>query len=173
MNPVLKTLVVTAAFAAVVLMLLFLTASEDETPDTAAIRLPQAPSETAVPAPASEAKLYFDVIGHSTDEFFALLDRAHMIYEETPVAERASLKVVLVLHGPDIDFFSSRNYSKDQNIVDLAAKLDAFDVFDFKMCAAFAANLGLEESEVPPFIEFVPYGPDEIERLKSAGFVQL
>ncbi|MEE2984175.1 MAG: hypothetical protein VX929_12865 [Pseudomonadota bacterium] len=53
MNPVLKTLVVTAAFAAVVLMLLFLTASEDEAPDTAAIRLPQAPSETAVPAPAS------------------------------------------------------------------------------------------------------------------------
>ena len=105
MNPVLKTLVVTAAFAAVVLMLLFLTASEDEAPDTAAIRLPQAPSETPVPAPASEAKLYFDVIGHSTDEFFALLDRAHMIYEETPIAERASLKVVLVLHGPDIDFF--------------------------------------------------------------------
>lgn len=40
------------------------------------------------------------------------------------------------------------------------------------MCDASAANLGLEESEVPPFIEFVPYGPDEIERLKSAGFVQ-
>ena len=97
-----------------------------------------------------------------------------MIYEETYVAERASLKVVLVLHGPDIDFFfSSRNYSKYQNIVDLAAKLDAFDLFDFKMCAASAANLGLEESEVPPFIEFVPYGSDEIERLKSAGFVQL
>ena len=41
------------------------------------------------------------------------------------------------------------------------------------MCAASAANLGLEESEVPPFIEFVPYGSDEIERLKSAGFVQI
>ena len=96
-----------------------------------------------------------------------------MIYEDTPVAERANLKVVLVLHGPDIDFFSSRNYSKYQNIVDLAAKLDAFDVFDFKMCATSAASFGLEESEVPPFVEFVPYGPDEIEQLKSAGFVQL
>ena len=74
--------------------------------------------------------------------------------------------------APTSIFFSSRNYSKYQNIVDLAAKLDAFDVFYFKMCDASAANLGLEESEVPPFIEFVPYGPDEIERLKSAGFVQ-
>ncbi len=173
MNPVLKTVVVIGACAAVVLMALFLTAPEDETPDTAAIRLPQAPSQNDVPAPAGEAGFYFDVIGHSAEEFFALLDRAHMIYEDTPAAERASLKVVLVLHGPDIDFFSSRNYSKYQNIVDLAVKLDAFDVFDFKMCATSAASFGLEESEVPPFVEFVPYGPDEIERLKSAGFVQL
>jgi uncharacterized protein len=173
MNPVYKSLVLTVAFAFTVLLLLFLSAPDDEAPDTGAARVPNSPSQNAVVAPADGRKFYFDVIGHSADDFYALLDRAHMIYEQTPLAARADLEIVFVLHGPDIDFFAAPNYSKYQNIVDLSAKLDAFGVFDFKMCTKSATSLGLAESEVPPFIEFVPYGPDAIDRMNTEGFVQL
>lgn len=139
--------------------------------------VPAAPSPTSPPptnpAPAEAGKFYFDVIGHSPDEFHALLERANTIFEATPEDERQSLEVVLVLHGPDIEFFATSNYGEYRDIVDLAAKLDALDVFDFRMCAASAASLGLDEGDVPAFIEFVPYGPTEIRRLEDAGFVQL
>jgi intracellular sulfur oxidation DsrE/DsrF family protein len=36
-----------------------------------------------------------------------------------------------------------------------------------------AKNLGLTIAEISPFVEFVPYGPTEIARLKQAGFVRL
>ena len=130
-------------------------------------------AEHPVVTNSGQGKSYFDVVGHSADDFHKLLQRAHMIYQESPSAERVALEVVLVLHGPDIEFFDGANYTQYQNIVDLAAILDALGVFDFKMCAASAAGLGLAAEQVPPFIEFVPYGPAEIDRLQGAGYVRL
>ncbi len=173
MNVVYKSLVLTSACFGTVLLLLFLSAPAERSRKVDSVPEPQTAAPTTVVAPTPDPKLYFDVHGHSSDEFSALLDRAHAIYNETPTTERAALEVVLVLHGPDIDFFAEKNYAKYRDIVDLSAKLDAFGVFDFKMCAASAASLGLAESEVPPFIEFVLYGPEEIERLEAAGFVQI
>ena len=134
-----------------------------------------APSVVLKPAPAAETerKFLFDVSGHSADEFRALLLRAQKIYEESDPDARSNLEVVMVLHGPDIQFFAADRVEDYGDIVDLAAKLDAFGVFDFKLCAATASRLGVSESEVPAFVEFVPYGPQEVNRLEAAGFVRL
>lgn len=173
MNVVYKSLVLTTACFVTVLLLLYFAVPAERSKEVSVAVAPDVagPPTDATPIPGS--KLYFDVHGHSAEEFTALLDRAHDIYNETPSLDRAALEVVLVLHGPDIDFFAAKNYEKYQHIVDLSAQLDAFGVFDFKMCAVSAASLGLAESEVPPFIEFVPYGPEEIERLEAAGYVQI
>jgi intracellular sulfur oxidation DsrE/DsrF family protein len=96
-----------------------------------------------------------------------------MIYEQSEDVAHAELEVVMALHGSDIPFFATNETGKYDDIVDLAAKLDAFGVFDFKLCAATASRLEVAESEVPAFIEFVPYGPQEIDRLKEAGFINL
>ena len=173
MNVVYKSLVLTTVCFVTVLLLLFLAAPTERPQEVNAAPEPQVAGPTTVVTPPPGSTLYFDIHGHSAEEFSALLDRAHDIYNKTPTPERAELEVVLVLHGPDIDFFAAKNYAKYQYIVDLAAQLDAFRVFDFKMCAASAASLGLAETEVPPFIEFVPYGPEEIERLEAAGYVQI
>ena len=45
-------------------------------------------------------------------------------------------------------------------------------MFDFKVCTVSANRLGLDIDDVPPFIEFVPYGPSEISELENAGFVR-
>ena len=118
-------------------------------------------------------RFYFDVEGHSADEFRALLKRAHAIYEQTPVAERADLKVVIVLHGPDVQYVANTNRQRYGDILDLAAKLDAIGVFDFKMCVISAESHQLSAEDLPAFIELVAVAPEEVERLENDGYVRL
>ena len=80
-------------------------------------------------------------------------------------------RVILVLHGPEVDFFSIKNYDKYKDIVDQAARLDAFDVVDVRICQTMIGMRGIEQTDIPSFIEQVPYGPGEVERLKQEGYV--
>ena len=79
----------------------------------------------------------------------------------------------MVLHGPEIDIFSIENYPKYKDIVDLAAKLDAYNVIEVKMCQTMMRMRGLKNNNVPGFIELVPYGPDEVEKLRQRRYVVL
>jgi|GEM_PF-1530479 uncharacterized protein len=180
-----KSLVVTVFALATMLFLLLSAIPEPPEPIPDSEQKTQLPSaiETSEPTvgpqsaianePPAAARYYFDVVDHSADDFKQLLRRAHMIYEQSPLDQREELEVVLVLHGPDIAYFKAENYEQHQEIVDLAAKLDAFGVFDFKICARSASKLGVLEDEIPAFIEFVPYGPLEISRLEEAGYMRL
>ncbi|MEQ8232590.1 MAG: DsrE family protein [Gammaproteobacteria bacterium] len=150
--------------------------SDAEAP-AAAFRQPAAalPAD-ALPAPERRpvaAGYYFDVTGHSADELRALLERAAAVHAATPAVPGEPPAVVLVLHGPDVEYFARHNAARHGDIVARAAALDAAGVLDFKMCAATAARRGIDASEVPPFIELVPWAGDEIERLQQAGYVRL
>ena len=87
--------------------------------------------------------------------------------------KREELNIAMVLHGPDIRIFAKENYSRFKDIVDLAERLDADNVIDFKACATTAAERGFSDSAFPAFIELVPYAPDEIRRLTGAGYIKL
>lgn len=167
-----RSLVLIGACVLTVLLIL-LAAKPDGGRSERAAAAPTVAADPAITEEANTGKFFFDVKGHSTAEFRELLVRARTIYEDTPDDARSDLEVVLVLHGPDIEFFDSARYEEHRDIVDLAAQLDAFGVFDFRMCAASAASLGLDAADVPAFIEFVPYGPAEVRRLTEAGFLQL
>lgn len=82
------------------------------------------------------------------------------------------MTIAIVLHGPDITFFAADNYAQYRELVDLAATLDAQGYVDLKACTVSVSRRGLEAAQFPPFIEFVPYGPDEIDRLKAQGYVR-
>ena len=114
----------------------------------------------------------FDVSNHTAEELEALLYRAEEI-REAHAEGYDDLEIVLVLHGPDINFFRQENYVKHKPIVDLAAKLDAYDIIDMKICETTMSNMGVARSEVPAFIESVPYAPDEIRRLGEEGYINL
>jgi len=114
----------------------------------------------------------FDVSNHSPAELEALLHRAEEI-RETHATGYDNLDIVLILHGPDIDIFRQENYSKHKPLVDLAAKLDAFKIIDMKICETTMSNMDVQRSEVPAFIESVPYAPDEIRRLNEEGYINL
>lgn len=117
-------------------------------------------------------KYLFDVSNHSATELESLLQRAEEI-RETHADGYDDLDIVLILHGPDINIFRQENYNKHKPLVDLAAKLDAFKIIDMKICEKSMSSMGVERSEVPAFIESVPYAPNEIQRLGEEGYINL
>ena len=91
----------------------------------------------------------------------------------TPNPAERPRQIALILHGPEIEHFRISSYGENREIVDLAAKLDAFNVIDIKMCNTAMDQLEVNRQEVPAFIEIVPYGPKEVERLQRKGFLKL
>lgn len=80
--------------------------------------------------------------------------------------------VTFVLHGPEVAIFFRENYARYKVTVDLAAKLSAFNVVDIKICRTRLRFLEVEAATLFPFVETVPFGPQEIERLThKQGFV--
>ena len=105
---------------------------------------------------------------HTPDELNGILKRAQLwadkfeTYPEEPIA--------IVLHGAEANVFVKSNYKMYKPLVDLAAKLDAFNVVDVRICERWMGNNNVQKGELPPFVETVPYGPAEQGRLIKAGY---
>lgn len=108
------------------------------------------------------------LILHTEDELRSVLQRAD------EVAAKASYQnadpVVLVLYGDEISLFSRPRYRDNKALVDLAARLDAFNVVDLKVCEQWLGREGLSSADLPPFLQPVPDGHAEIQRMQLEGF---
>lgn len=137
-------------------------------------------SEEAAPPPAVSAvddggsdpgaRLVARIEAHTADELEAILRRA----ERAIAAGRKYPDfepVEFILHGPEAEFFIHRNYERHREIVDLAARLDAFGVIDVKICEQWMAGNGVVRGDLPAFIETVPFGPTAEEKLLREGYV--
>ncbi|GMQ97160.1 MAG: hypothetical protein BMS9Abin15_0858 [Gammaproteobacteria bacterium] len=121
---------------------------------------------------ADTENLVFDITAHSVEELRAILRRAEKLVD-APQPSIIPPRIALVLHGPEVTYFDIRNYDQYKDVVDLAARLDAFNLIDVKMCLTMMGAAGMKPEDVPAFIELVPYGPDEVERLKDEGYVSI
>ena len=92
------------------------------------------------------------------------LERVQAFYEEND-GETPSSPISIVVHGPEVEVFAKGNYEEYKNIVDRAAQLAAFGVLDIAVCETRLGIDGVEMSEVYPFVNTVPFGPDEEDRL--------
>ncbi len=115
-------------------------------------------------------KAVLDITVHTIDELKVLFDRAEQL-ALAPQPPGGEASVVLVLHGPEVEFFSISNYDRYKDIVDQAARLDAFDVVDVKICQTMMEVKGIPRDDIPAFIEQVPQGSAEVERLVREGYV--
>ncbi len=80
--------------------------------------------------------------------------------------------IAFVLHGPEVDIFFRKNYQRYRSIVDLAARLSALKVVEIKICRTQLRHLDQQPEGLLPFVETVPFGPAEIDRLtNSEGYV--
>jgi intracellular sulfur oxidation DsrE/DsrF family protein len=135
--------------------------------DDSATRSPLA--DTPLPE-AGPGRAVLDISVHTLEELRVVLERAgELAMKPRPPGEEASL--VLVLHGPEVDFFAIKNYEENKEIVDEAARLDAFDVVDIRICQSMMEARGIGPDDIPSFIEQVPYGPGEVERLVEEGYL--
>ncbi|MFL0801760.1 MAG: hypothetical protein K6L80_15010 [Agarilytica sp.] len=104
------------------------------------------------------------ILLNSPDDLKGALLRAEELYRRGDVSA-ADEPLAFVLHGPEVQIFIKGNYQQYKSIVDLAAKLSAFNVVDVKVCQTRLGLLGETSDALPPFIETVPFGPAEVQRL--------
>ena len=131
-----------------------------------------APATPATSLTAEAGRYLFNITLHTPEEIAGLLVRAEELAKTTrPDTRRTG--IALVLHGPEIEIFARKNYSRFQKTVELAARLDAERIIEVKMCRTEMKILGIKEKDIPDFIELVPYGPDEEARLRRGGYVYL
>lgn len=114
----------------------------------------------------------FDLVDHEPEQIKQLLKRAESLSKTDNPTNQQS-RIAMVIHGPDIEFFDKKNYEDNKELIDLAARLDASDIIDFKVCQVTADARGIKASSFPSFMEIVPFAPDEIDRLENEGYVEL
>jgi len=169
MRIVLQTAVITAAVVAsffVVWSFLQQPAAVPTETDRFAAR------ESPVDSKKGPSRYMFNVTLHTPEEIGGMLRRAEELAgRELPV--RPDAGIALVLHGPEIKLFTKQGYAANKALVDLARRLDGKGVIEIKMCQTAMRNLGVKAEDVPDFISFVPYAPDEIKRLEAEGYVYL
>ena len=118
----------------------------------------------------TRVRAVLDISVHTIEGLRVLFDRAEQLAMR-PQAQGVDDSIVLILHGPEVEFFSIKNYDKYKDIVDQAARLHAFDVVDVKICQSMMGLRGVARDDIPAFIEQVPVGPDEVEQLVQEGYV--
>lgn len=166
------TLALTAGLLVVFVYLLQEPGSDSRGIDNTPVASAGPPGGSQEPAAEHQeaVRSVLDISVHTREELKFLLDRAERFVREPRPVGRAD-HIVLVLHGPEIEFFSRRNYEQYRDLVDQAARLDAFDIVDVKICQTMMRVRGVERDDIPAFIEQVPFGEAEIKRLAGEGYV--
>lgn len=127
-------------------------------------------SESKASAENSEPlKLQANIALHTLGELRQLLEQAEGI-ANGDTAYNTEEPIAVVLHGEEIKAFLRSNYRTNKPLVDLAARLDAFNVIDVKVCKRWMGANGIMVNDLPPFVEAVPFGAGERERLEAAGY---
>lgn len=107
----------------------------------------------------------FDVTVSTAQELDVVLNRADSLRKLFDPQQHG--RIAIVLHGDELQLFQKDNYSANQSLVDRARLLDRENIIDIKACQTMMRTLDIAQSELPSFIEQVPYAPVEIFRMKN------
>lgn len=129
-----------------------------------------APWGTAAPSRSSYEphKVVYDVALDSTERLERLLDRASYLsnlYAGNPF----DAAIVLVLHGPEVQYFAVKNLPKYRGLMERAQSLTVGGMISIRMCQVAAKARGLDPKDIHGFVELVPMGDAEIIRLQQQG----
>ena len=110
-------------------------------------------------------KVVYDVHVETVKQVESVLDRASHLSAITG-ADPFDQSIVLVLHGPELNFFAIKNYSKYKELMQRAQSLGESEALIIKMCKIAAEGQGYKPKDIHGFIEMVPMGDAEIIRLQ-------
>lgn len=131
------------------------------------------PAQEASEKEVSEVPGYvFGVTVTSIEELDVILNRADSLRKLFDPEQHG--RIAVVLHGEELQLFQKVNYAANYSIVEKARLLDEENIIDIKACQTMMRFLDIDQSEMPGFIEQVPFAPVEIERLEiEQGFTRL
>ncbi|MCK4708918.1 MAG: DsrE family protein [Gammaproteobacteria bacterium] len=111
-------------------------------------------------------KVVYDVNVKTLGAMNGVLDRASYLSKITG-ADPFDSSIVLVLHGPEIEFFARENYKKYKELVHRAQSLVEGETLKIRMCKLAAEGHGYKPNQIHGFINVVPMGDAEIIRLQN------
>ena len=110
-------------------------------------------------------KYLADIAIHTPKELFDILARADMLLEGGRYSVAGSSPVVFLLHGDEARILFKEQYKQNKPVIDLAAKLTAFNVVDIKVCDIWMQNNNFYSKDLQPFVGVVGNAITEAERL--------
>ena len=121
----------------------------------------------------SKQKVVFDTTYGSVDQLTSILDRASYM-SQLNGADPFDTKIVIMIHGEAIPFFTSRNFARYKDLMVRAHSLSLGNVVEFRMCKASARLQGFKPKDIQGFIKMVPMADAEIVRLQQEeGFAYM
>jgi len=106
---------------------------------------------------------------HTPEELQELFDRAEDYLSENQSYSESS-PIEVILHGPEVRVFQRKNYGQYKMLVDQAARLDAYNIIDVRVCELWMSADQVQASELPPFVDTVPNGPAYKNQLLKQGY---
>ena len=113
-----------------------------------------------------------DISIHTPQELFDILARADVLLESGVYSVADSSPVVFLLHGDEARILFKTQYENNKPIVDLAAKLSAFNVVNIKVCDIWMQKNNLYSGDLQPFVSIVGNAITETERLVATESYQ-
>ena len=113
-----------------------------------------------------QLKLLADLRVHSAEELESVLSRVDRLFLSGSISHQDN-PVVFLLHGEEARVLYQSNYAQHKRVVDLAAKLSAFDIVDIRVCEMWAKGKGLDNNNLQPFVDTVRNAPAEEKRLSA------
>lgn len=110
-------------------------------------------------------KVVYDVHVSTVAKVESVLDRASHLSTITG-ADPFDQSIILVLHGPELNFFAIQNYDRYKDLMHRAQSLVASEALTIKMCKIAAVGQGHQPEDIHGFVEMIPMGDAEIIRLQ-------
>ncbi len=112
---------------------------------------------------------YLEITPNNLEDLDALLTTLEQsLLSATPEANVEP--IVVILHGDEAFPFTRARYSNNKALGDRTALLDAYALIDVKMCETWMSANGVSRDDLLPFIETVPFAPDEARKLEAEGY---
>lgn len=129
-----------------------------------------APWGRAAPAQSTYEphKVVYDVALDSPERLERLLDRASFL-SNLYASDPFDAAIVLVLHGPEVQYFAVKDFPKYKALMQRAQSLTVGGMISIRMCQVAAKARGLDPKDIHGFVELVPMGDAEIIRLQQQG----
>jgi hypothetical protein len=127
---------------------------------------------TVEPQTYQGQKVVYDLTAANKEKISNILSRAGYLSKlngDDPFEN----KIIVIIHGDAIPFFSIANFDKYRQLMELAHSQTLNGTITFKMCRASARLRGLSATDIHGFVSMVPMADAEIVRLQQAGFAYM